>query len=58
MNHKLRRLGPEDYDERGMDLFGRGLLEKASKRTEVEKTLAKVTKTGHPPELQVREVQK
>ena len=48
MNPKLRSLGFEDYDERGMDLFGRGFLEKASKRIEVEKTLAKVTTTGLP----------
>ena len=44
MNPKLRRLGSEDYNERGTDLFGPGFLEKASKRLEVEKTLAKVTK--------------
>ena len=56
MNPKLRSLGSEDYDERGMDLFQRFFLEKASRRIEVEKTLAKVTKTGPPPDLQAREV--
>lgn len=49
MNPKLRNLGTEDYGERGSDLFGPGFLEKASKRLEVEKTLAKVAKAGQPP---------
>ena len=49
MNPKLRSLGSEEYGERGTDLFGPGFLEKASKRLEVEKTLAKVTKP--PPQL-------
>jgi hypothetical protein len=44
MNPKLRSLGSEEYGERGTDLFGPGFLEKASKRLEVEKTLAKVAK--------------
>ena len=38
MNPKLRSLGSEEYGERGTDLFGSGVLEKASKRLEVEKT--------------------
>ena len=44
MNPKLRSLGSEEYGERGTDLFGPGFLAKASKRLEVEKTLAKVAK--------------
>ena len=44
MNPKLRSLGSEEYGERGTDLFGPGFLEKASKRLEVEKILAKVAK--------------
>ena len=49
MNPKLRSLGTEDYGERGSDLFGPGFLKKASKRIEVEKTLAKVSRAGQPP---------
>lgn len=49
MNPKLRGLGSEEYGNRGTDLFGPGFLEKASKRIEVEKTLAKVTRSGQPP---------
>ena len=49
MNPKLRSLGSEEYGERGTDLFGPGFLEKASKRLEVEKTLAKVTKPLQQP---------
>lgn len=49
MNPKLRSLGTEEYGNRGTDLFGPGFLEKVSKRIEAEKTLAKVTKSGQPP---------
>jgi len=49
MNPKLRSLGLEEYGERGTDLFGPGFYEKASKRLEVEKTLAKVTKSHRLP---------
>ena len=48
VNPNFRNLGKEDYGERGTDLFGPGFLEKASKRIEVEKTLDKVTNSGHP----------
>ena len=46
MNPKLRSLGSKEYGERGTDLLGPGFLEKASMRLEVEKTLAKVTKSS------------
>lgn len=49
VNPKFRSLGTEDYGERGTDLFGPGFLEKASKRIEVKKTLAKLTNSGQPP---------
>ena len=43
LNPKLKSLVSEDYEKRETNLFGPGFLEKASKRLEVDKTLAKVT---------------
>ena len=43
LNPKLKSLANEDYEKRKTNLFGPGFLEKASKRLEVDKTLAKVT---------------
>lgn len=48
INPKLKTLATEEYSEREANLFGPGFLEKASKRLEVEKTLAKVTNEGKP----------
>ena len=44
INPKLRNLATADYGEREENLFGPGFLEKASKRIEAEKTLAKVNR--------------
>ena len=46
LNPKLKSLATEDYAGREANLFGPGFLEKASKRLEVEKTLAKVSNQG------------
>lgn len=46
INPKLKSLATEDYNGREANLFGSGFLEKASKRLEVEKTLAKVSSQG------------
>ena len=57
INPKLKSLATEDYNGREANLFGSGFLEKASKRLEVEKTLAKVSnqgKGGQPPSKKAR----
>ena len=43
LNPKLKSFANEEYEKRETNLFGPGFLEKASKRLEVDKTLAKVT---------------
>ena len=57
INPKLKSLATEDYNGREANLFGSGFLEKASKRLEVEKTLAKVSSQGkgaQPPSNKAR----
>lgn len=46
INPSLKSLAGEDYAKREGNLFGPGFLEKAFKKLETEKTLAKVTDTG------------
>ena len=46
LNPRLKSLASEEYDKRESSLFGPGFLEKASKRLEAEKTLARVSDQG------------
>ena len=43
INLKLRSLAAEDYSKRGLNHFGPGFLEKATKRMELDKTLSRVS---------------
>ena len=43
---KLKSLAAEDYGKRDTNLFGSGFMEKASKRMQAYKTIAKVA-SGH-----------
>ena len=51
INPKLKSLASEDYDKRDTNLFGPDFMEKASKRIEADKTIAKVagSNKGAPP---------
>ena len=49
INPKLKSLAEEDYGKRDGNLFGPGFLEKASKRLERDKTIAKVSQPANPP---------
>ena len=46
INPKLKALATEDYSKRETNLFGPGFLEKASKKLELDKTIAKVSQPG------------
>jgi len=46
INPKLKSLAVEDYKDRESNLFGPGFLEKASKKLEDDKALAKVSQDG------------
>ena len=41
----MKSLATEEYEKREKNLFGPGFLDKASKRIDVNKTLAKVSPT-------------
>jgi len=49
INPSLKILADEDYDKREQNCFGSGFMEKASKRIEAEKAMAKVTVSHHNP---------
>lgn len=44
----MKSLATEDYEKRETKLFGSGFLEKASKRIEVNRAMAKVSPTENP----------
>ena len=48
INPKMKSLTTEDYEKRETKLFGPGFLEKASKRMEANKTMARVFPTENP----------
>ena len=48
INPKLKSLAVEDYGKRQGNLFGLRFLEKASKKLELDKTIAKVTQPEFP----------
>ena len=49
INPNLKALAKEDYDDSKGNLFGPGFLEKASKKLDADKALAKVVQEGHNP---------
>lgn len=49
INPSLKALAKEDYDDRKDNLFGPGFLEKASKKLDTDKALAKVVGEGYNP---------
>ena len=48
INPKYKSLGAEDYGKRDSNLFGPGFLEKAAKRLEADKAIAKVSYNSAP----------
>lgn len=49
INPSLKSLAEEEYDKREGNLFGPGFLEKASKKVEAERAMAKVTSNAQAP---------